>query len=162
MHPLTREETATLLEAAHGKTPRIYALLLCAVRTGLRRSELIGLQWGDVEVENRYLMVRHAIVRGHEGLPKSGRIRRVAMSPQLCAALIQLRQIREGKAIAKGQTLRMDEPVFLSPMGFRWDEHNLDKLWRRALKASGIRNIRLHDLRHTLASQLIEQGAHPK
>ena len=47
-------------------------------------------------------------------------------------------------------------------MGFRWGKNNLDKLWRVALKASGIRTIRFHDLRHTFASQLIEQGAHPK
>ena len=56
----------------------------------------------------------------------------------------------------------MDEPVFLSPKGFRWDERNLETLWHKTLKRSGIRKVRLHDLRHTFASQLIEQGAHPK
>jgi hypothetical protein len=61
-----------------------------------------------------------------------------------------------------GETLRLDEHVFLSPMGFRWDERNLETLWHKTLKLSGIRKIRLHDLRHTFASQLIEQGAHPK
>lgn len=58
--------------------------------------------------------------------------------------------LRPDEAITKGHTLRMDQPVFLSPMGFRWDKNNLDKLWRVALKEAGTRKIRFHDLRHTL------------
>ena len=162
MQPLTRQESDKLLQTAKTKAPRIYGLLLCAVRTGLRQGELIGLQWGDIDLDARYLLVRRSVVRGREGLPKSGKIRRVDMSRELCIGLKTLRQIQETEAIANGRTLRMDQPVFPSPMGFRWDKNNLDKQWRLALKASGIRTIRFHDLRHTFASQLIEQGAHPK
>ena len=123
---------------------------------------MIGLQWGDVELEERYLLVRRAVVRGIVGLPKSGKIRRIDLSTQLCTELQSRREVRELEALANGETFRLDEPVFLSPMGLRWDERNLEKPWHRALKASGVRKIRLHDLRHTFASQLIEQGAHPK
>lgn len=160
MHPLTRHETATLLEAAKARTPRIYPLLLCAVRTGLRRGELIGLQWGDVDTDARYLLVRRAVVRGHEDLPKSGKIRRVDLSPQLCIELQCLRQIRELEAIAEGYTLRMDQPVFLSPMGFRWDEHNLDKLWREALKASGIPKYIQEQLGHASITMTMDTYGH--
>ncbi len=162
MQPLTRQESDKLLETAKTKASRIYALLLCALRTGLRQGELIGLQWGDLDLDARYLLVRRSVVRGHEGLPKSGKIRRVDMSRELCMELRTVRQIQETEAIANGRTLRMDQPVFPSPMGFRWDKNNLDKQYRVALKASGIRSIRFHDTRHTFASQLIEQGAHPK
>ncbi len=162
MRPLSRQETNILLGTAKTKTPLIYPLLFCAVRTGLRRGELIGLQWGDVDLEGRYLLVRRAVVRSKVGLPKSNKIRRVDLSSQLCAELVARREVRELEAMSNGQTLRLDEPVFLSPMGFRWDERNLEKPWYQVLKASGIRRVRLHDLRHTFASQLIEQGAHPK
>jgi len=162
MNPLTRSETATLLDAARSKTPLIYPLLLCAVRTGLRRGELIGLQWGDIDLDSRYLLVKRAVVRAKVGLPKSGKVRRVDLSAQLCEELAILKEIRQLEGLSKGDTLRMDEPVFLSPMGYQWDEHNLDKRWRETHLASGIRKVRLHDLRHTFASQLIEQGAHPK
>jgi len=110
----------------------------------------------------RYLLVKRAIVRGNVGLPKSGKARRVDLSSQLCTELKAQKKIRELEALSNGVTLRLDEPVFLSPMGFRWDERNLEKMWHRTLKVSGIRKIRLHDLRHTFASQLIEQGVHPK
>ena len=62
-------------------------LLFCAVRTGLRRGELIGLQWGEIDLQERYLLVRRAIVRGHRGLPKSEKIRRMDLSPQVCTEL---------------------------------------------------------------------------
>ena len=162
MRPLTRHETTILLESAKAKMPLIYPLLLCAVRTGLRRGELIGLQWGDIAFDGRYLLVKRAVVRGKVGLPKSNKVRRVDLSGQLCGELKARKEVRELEAMANGQTLRLDEPVFLSPMGYRWEERNLEKPWHRALKASGVRKIRLHDLRHTFASQLIEQGVHPK
>ncbi len=162
MNPLTRCETVTLLGAAKGKAPLIYPLLLCAVRTGLRRGELIGLQWRDIDFDGRYLLVRRAVVRGQVGLPKNRKVRRVDLSSQLCTELKAQREIRMLETLSKDETLKFDEPVFLSPMGFRWDERNLEKVWHQALKASGIRKIRLHDLRYTFASQLIEQGAHPK
>jgi len=84
------------------------------------------------------------------------------LSSQLYTELKARREVRELEAMANGQTLRLDKPVFLSQIGFRWDEHNLAKLWEKTLKASGVRKIRIHDLRHTFASQLIEQGAHVK
>lgn len=80
MQLLTRQESDHLLETAKTKASRISVLLLCAVRTGLRQGELIGLQWGDLDLDSRYLLVRRSIVRGHEGLPKSCKIRRVDMS----------------------------------------------------------------------------------
>ena len=47
--PLDREEVHHLLNTVNEKLPHVYPLILCAVRTGLRQGELIGLQWGDVD-----------------------------------------------------------------------------------------------------------------
>ena len=58
---------------------------------------------------------------------------RVDLSSQLYTELKARREVRELEAMANGQTLRLDELVFLSPMGFRWDEHNLAKLWDKTL-----------------------------
>ncbi len=64
------------------------------------------------------------------------------------------------EAMAKGE--EMAPWVFLSPQGYRWDDGNLKRACAKCLEASGLRRIRFHDLRHTYASLLIEQGAHPK
>jgi len=162
MQPLTRKEVNTLLGKVQEKKPSLHPLLLCAVRTGLRRGELIGLQWGDVDLHSRFLMVRRAIVRNRMGVPKSGKVRRVDLSGQLAATFQQLKELRELEAMAKGETLQPDAWVFLSPKGDRVDERNLETAWAKCLKDAGIRQVRFHDLRHTFASLLIEQEAHPK
>ena len=64
------------------------------------------------------------------------------------------------EAMAKGEEVA--PWVFLSPQKYRWDDGNLKRAWAKCLEASGLRRIRFHDLRHTYASLLIEQGAHPK
>jgi integrase len=162
MQPLSRKEVNILLGQVQEKVPYLHPLLLCAVRTGLRRGELIGLQWGDVDFHSRFLIVRRAIVRNRVGAPKSGKVRRVDLSGQLVATFQHLKELRELEAMAKNVTLQPDAWVFLSPKGYRLDERNLETAWARCLKAAGIRQIRFHDLRHTFASLLIEQGAHPK
>ncbi len=62
--PLTREEGALLLETARQHARREYPLFLCALRTGLRLGELLGLQWGDLDFNGRFVEVRRNLVAG--------------------------------------------------------------------------------------------------
>jgi len=161
IQPLQRQEADALLNTAVS-TPWLYSVILCFLRAGLRRGELIGLQLWDLDFENKALLVRRSVTRGRVGRPKSGKTRRVDMSPQLCQTLLQELGTREQAALADGNTLQAEEWVFLSPEGYRLDERNLVRSFQECAKAARLRKIRLHDLRHTFASQLIEQGAHPK
>ena len=97
---------------------------------------------------------------GKETTTKSHKIRRVDMSRQLQAELKQAKEICQIEAMSSGEELRPE--VFLSPEGFRWDARNLRRGWYRILEHMGIREVRIHDLRHTFISLLIEQGAYPK
>ena len=79
--PLTAEEEARLLGTARHSYPRHFSLLLCALRTGMRLGELLGLQWGDIDFQGRFIEVRRSLVEGGRiELPKKGKIRRVDLS----------------------------------------------------------------------------------
>jgi len=158
--PLEREEVQHLLNTVNEKFPQVYPLILCAVRTGLRQGELIGLQWGDIDFHGGFLEVRRGVVLRQETTPKSHKIRRVDMSQQLQATLKKVKELRQLEAMAEGRELA--PWVFLAKGGNRWDDRHLRRVWVKCLDGSGLRQVRFHDLRHTYASELAEQGAPPK
>ena len=160
VQPLTRDEASILLTTAKESFPGFYPYLLCALRTGCRFGELLGIQWSDVDFHGSFIEIRRAIVRGRETTPKNHKSRRADMSQQLQEELKELKEFRQIEAMAKGVALL--EWLCLSPMGFRWEERNLRRCWERCLESSGLRHVRFHDLRHTYASHLIDLGAHPK
>src|SRR5262245_45310904 len=98
IQPLDRQEAEALLAAA-ASTPWLYPAVLCFLRGGLRRGELIGLQMWDIDFENKAILVRRSVTRARVGRPKSGKTRRVDMSPQLYQVLWQQLQVRERIAL---------------------------------------------------------------
>jgi len=126
----------------------------------MRQGELIGLQWGDIDFLGGFIEVRRGVVLREVTTTKSHQIRRVDMSVQLQATLLKIKEVRQIEAMGKGR--EVIPWVFLSPEGKRWDNRNLRRVWSRCLDASGIRQVRFHDLRHAFASALAQQGAPPK
>lgn len=160
IQPLTESEVVTVLGIARALCPSVYPLLLCAVRTGMRQGELIGLEWGDIDFRGRFIDVRRAMVWGKKSATKNGKIRRVDVSDELHRVLAKLKEDRVLEALEKEKTLAAQ--VFLAPGGEPWDESNLRRTWRRCLDRAGMRKVRFHDLRHTYASLLGAAGAPPK
>jgi integrase len=89
IHPLTRSEAAHLVAIAREHFPRWHPWILLALRTGLRLGEQIALQWGDVDWLGRFVHVQRNLVRGVLTSPKSHPQRRVDLSSQLSAALLE-------------------------------------------------------------------------
>ena len=149
MQILTPPEIRRLLDAADEP---VRTLLLCAVLTGMRRGELLGLRWEDIDLESHRIFVRRALWRGKFVTPKSRRSRRtIDMAPTLRTSLAKLPSRFQGGLVF----CRTDgEPI--NPDIFAQRD------WARALRRAELRRIRFHDLRHTYASLLIAQGAHPK
>lgn len=159
--PLTREEVAILIETAKTKLPRYYPLFLCAVRTGLRMGELLALQWDDIDWHGRFIDVRRNYTHFRLTTPKSGESRRVDMSKELAQTLRDLLTERQIEAAASQET---DTPpwVFCSETGGLLHPHNLrDRVFYGLLTKAKLRKVRFHDLRHTFASLLLQQGESP-
>ena len=149
MEILTPPEIRRLLDAADEP---VRTLLLCAVLTGIRRGELLGLRWEDIDLEGHRLFVRRALWRGKVVTPQSRRSRRtIDLAPTLRTALAKLPSRFQGGLVFCGTD---GEPI--DPDNFAHRD------WAGVLRRAGLRRIRFHDLRHTYASLLIAQGAHPK
>ena len=168
---LTRHEAERFLAAANEHCPGRYPLFLTALRAGLRQGELVGLQWDDIQFgeteddPNRYLLIRHNIVRGEGTSPKNKKPRRVDLSRELRQALMALKDERIFEAVGRGAFDEQGQPriskfVFPSETGGALDPRNLyHRDFLPCLEAAGLRRITFHALRHTFASLLIQSGA---
>lgn len=153
------EEESPLLGTARAFCPREFPFILTALRAGLRYGEVAGLHRTDVDFKHKVIEVRRSCGwKRQVTLPKNGRIRRVDMSPQLAEELQRHVQNVELEIAVQG----WGECPWLFPnrSGKPYDRRNFErKVWHPLLKKAGLRRRRFHDLRHTLASRLIQQGA---
>ena len=151
---LTPAEVGLLMDNARGI---FYPFFLTAVRTGLRQGELIGLKWGDIDWNGKFLTVRRTIYRKKEKVPKSGKERKVDMSDQLLAVLWEFKKKMTAEALKAGESL--PEYAFTSRNQTTHEPSWIRKVFSKYLKAAGLRDVPFHALRHSYASALIGNGA---
>lgn len=157
INPLTAQEAHDMLVKAEEAFPEFHPFFLCAVRTGLRLGELLGLQWADLDFNQRFIHVRRTRTASRISSTKNKKNRRVDMSVKLVDVLRSLRTKRKRDALKAGTP--MNPWVFLTPDGNPVDGDNLrSRVFGQLLKAAGVRRVRLHDLRHTYASLLIRNN----
>jgi integrase len=155
---LTREELTLLLATCKDHFPLSYPFALLLARTGVRIGEAVALQWGDLDFHGRFIAVQRNWVDGHLTTPKSGKGRRVDMSLHLTETLKALSVERKKETLKKGWG-EVPAWVFASEAGTMMDPDNFRRrVWPKLLAEAGFRWLRIHDLRHTFASLLIQQG----
>ncbi len=158
---LTAEELTLFLETAEKHFPKYYPFFLLLSKTGLRLGEAIALRWGDIDLNSHLIHVRQNIVRGKITTPKSKQTRKVDMSEHLEAVLKGLKHQRKEEKLRYGWQ-EIPELVFFNSNQNPYDINNLRKqVFFRILDKAGLRRIRIHDLRHTYASILLENGESP-
>ena len=136
---LERHETVRLVDACRrSRNPFLWNIVVVALHTGMRRGEILGLEWERVDFARGVLLLEHT---------KSGRRREVPMNQAVDAALMSLPGPKD------------EGPVFCKRDGSAWGR--IETGFKTALKRAGISNFRFHDLRHTCASWLVMDGATP-
>ena len=129
------EEIQRLLSQA---SDRFRPILITALHTGMRRGEILALQWQDVDLKNQNLTVR---------ISKSGKKRQISIDDTLAETLASL-----PSRFKKGY-------VFPSPRIPSAPYTDLNHTFRRLVEKAKIDDVRFHDLRHTFASHLVMGGA---
>ncbi len=170
MHPLSAHEARKLLEAARGD--RLEALYVLAIHTGMRRGELLGLKWKDVDLDNSTVRVRRTLTRGENGRgwivganTKSGKGRRVRLTPRAVEALKSHRAKQAEEKLKAGGLYSDQGLVFAGESGGFINPSNLrQRSYTPLLERAGLgdQQITFHDLRHTCASLLFQKNIHPK
>ena len=144
---LEPEETDRFLEAA-SYWPERYPLLLVALDSGMRAGELLGLRWGDVDLEKRRLHVRRtyvAVTKGF-GTPKADKSRQVELTVRAVEALKAARHLR-------------GELVFCHADGKPYTHREVGR-WAPAacMKAGLAKRVTMHGLRHSCCARLVMAG----
>ncbi|WP_301291923.1 site-specific integrase [Bacillus sp. 1663tsa1] len=159
----TEEEVLRFLE--HAKESRYYIAYLLAITCGMRKGEILGLQWKDIDFERRALSVNrslsHITKEFHEPKTSSGKRLIVLPDITLMALNDHLQKISEEKE-RLGEGYNDYDLVCPTYNGNPCNFRSLTQLWKKLIKKSEVPDIRFHDLRHTHATIMLKQGIHPK
>jgi integrase len=161
----TAEQLRLFLE--HVREERLYPMWLLFATTGMRRGEVAGLTWDDVDLDAARIAVRRARVTvGHEvdnAAPKSDRGRRnVALDRATVAALRAWRNQRFEEELALGEAYASSALVFTWENGHALHPDWISKAFKRRVKAAKLPALSVHGMRHTSASLALQAGVHPK
>jgi integrase len=166
MATLSPEDVPRFLNAAQ-ETP-YYVLFYTALYTGMRRGELLGLRWYDIDLALASLSVSQTLHKLHNGQyivrdPKSARSRRqIDLPPSLALLLRQHKSKQQAQRILLGKPLADSDLLFSHPDGRPLDPDVISHAFSKIIRKAGLPHIRLHDLRHTHATLLLKAGVHPK
>jgi len=152
--PLTREEARLLADTARDHFAGWYPRVMVGLRTELRLSELLALEWRDIDWKGARLRVERAIVREHVGPPKSGEARDVDLSPVALTAIKTHRAAVAEQWLALG--LPVLETVFTAATGERLTQDLVRSTLARICKKAGMRYRGPHAaFRDTFATTLL-------
>ena len=138
---LSEGDVNALLTAAKvSPWPKLHALVLAAIHTGARKSELMSLTWGDIDFKTR---------RADLHTTKNGKPRRLLLTPPVCEAIMALHT--PGLA---------DDVLIFSGRGHRnqFKPHNFRKSWQKCREEAGLPELHFHDLRHAACARMLKAG----
>ena len=160
----TVEEVSEILKALENEPINIRTLVEVAIFTGMRRGEIVGLKWGDIDFQNQKIHVKRSIYKPKDGKaqekePKSKYgIRTISIPEQLCKTLVSYRAQQDRHISFLGDAWKNLDYVFTEEDGYVMNPQTPTKQFSNFLKRHGIRHLKFHGLRHTSATMLLANG----
>ena len=141
---------------AEAKASGVFELYYIDLVTGLRRGELLGLKWDDIDLKNGVLHVRRQVMRQEGKMVEAPlKTKNSYRSVSLGADAIEVLEQQKKKAGSS-------EYVFPSPTGGPMSPDSVLHMLQRVLKRAGLERVRFHDLRHTFATLALQNGVDVK
>jgi len=154
------QELARFLDHVAGT--RLAAAWRLAAMTGMRRGEVLGLRWSDIDLDARRLSVRQAVVSVAYAVlhstPKSHQARVIDLDPVTVEQLCAHRRAQQLERAKWGSDYCDQELVVTTENGEPIHPDSFSQAFQRLVKNAGLRRIRLHDLRHTHATLAVKAG----
>jgi integrase len=167
---LTKPEVATLLRTAEDRGGGLYAgalylPVLVGITTGMRRGEILGLRWSDLDLKAGRLTVNQSMEQIGAKItfkaPKTAGSRRTITLPAITVeALAAHRKAQAAERLRLG--LGKADLVFTQPDGEPMNAENLTRAFGKLIERAGVRRITFHGLRHTHISHQLIDGVHVK
>jgi integrase len=156
-------EHARQFAATAAADERFGPLWLVYLELGCRRGEGLGLRWIDVDQEKRAITIRQAVVRTRTEVKIKGtkgkRSRTLEVSDELLLALRRWRAVVNARRLRSRELWEDHGLVFADELGRPVDPGALRSHFRRLCRAAGVPVVRIHAMRHTAATLMVEAGA---
>lgn len=154
----------------HVSDNRLFPVFLLAATTGMRRGEVLGARWSDLDLDTGTLAVRQTLIAvAHQPVfstPKTKKgTRLIDLDPTTLAALKAWKKAQAEERLAFGSWPDLGDHgplVFCKPDGTPFRPEAVTLVFDRRVATSGLRRIRFHDLRHTYATIALKAGVHVK
>jgi integrase len=161
------DEARQFLESARSEQDPLYAVYVLILVLGLRKGEVLGLTWDDVDLDEGELSIGHQLQRVSRQLlhreTKTATSDAMLPLPDVCAAALRLRKAEEAHARElAGAAWQGGKLIFTTKWGTPIEPRNFNRSWDTRCAKAGVRKITVHDGRRTCATLLVDLDVHPR
>lgn len=163
--PPTPAQLAELQKTIDASDPEFGVFVRLSAMTGARRSEMLALRWPDVDFERGVVTIGRGLFQGPDGRlvekdTKTHQTRRVALDAPTTTPLVDHRAAAVERAEQCDATIADDAFVFAGDVtgATPWYPDSASRRFRKACDDAGLKGVRLHDLRHYVATRLLSAG----
>lgn len=159
----TKDELQQFITVLESKDIRTQIIFLTLLKTGMRKGELMGLRWKDIDLTERNFDINSTRGDYGENKPKTKTsIRKVYFDDSLLALIKKYKSYEKERLLKKGRILKDKDYFILSSRNLPIQQSKITYMFRLLCEEAKVPNITVHGLRHTHATFLIEAGANIK